>query len=220
MLEHFRFDTSSFELRESTADARGWLAPDGVMYRLAGHVGPPQWPFDLTQPEAAHAFFKDMCDRNAGVMLSCDVVAAGGVEALAGVFKYRAPFPGSLAMYYVGILWVPFASYTYQLNVEAFERGTTGLREATISALEPPPPMPPPDQIEIVKDIDALFAKFREAPVRALGADDERHDAMFPEHPLSQVRARLRAILTQLTLTGGVSDFAPFRRDERSAPAA
>lgn len=220
MLEHFRFDTSSFELRESTADARGWLAPDGVMYRLAAHLGAPQWPFDLTQPEAAHAFFKDMCDRNAGVMLSCDVVEAGGVEALAGVFKYRAPFPGSLAMYYVGILWVPFASYTYQLNVEAFERGTTGLREAMIAVLEPPPPTAPPDQIEVVKDVDALFAKFREAPVRALGADDESHDAKFPDHPLSQVRARLRAILTQLTLTGGVSDFAPFRRDERSAPAA
>src|SRR5665213_3067299 len=63
------------------------------------------------------------------------VITSDGIEALRGLFKYHAPGPNRLAMAYIGILWLPFETCRFQINVEAMELGTTGMREAIVMSL-------------------------------------------------------------------------------------
>ena len=67
--------------------------------------------------------------------LAMERTTAAGAEALRGLFKYRAPVPGSLAMYYVGILWLPFQECNFRINIEAVETGITCVRESAVMVI-------------------------------------------------------------------------------------
>jgi hypothetical protein len=99
------FDLSDCILREQSEAELAWMNSACVAHRLCLHAGPPRWQFDFTTPSAAAEFYRQQAAENGGAMLSLDPVTAAGVEGLRGLFKYRAPVPGSLAMYYVGIEW-------------------------------------------------------------------------------------------------------------------
>jgi hypothetical protein len=212
-IESLTFDLTDCSLREQSESHRGWMNSAGVAHSLRFNPGPPDWPFDLTSPDAAAEFYRKQCAHNGGVMLAMEVTTAAGVEALRGLFKYRAPVPRSLAMYYVGILWVPFRECNFQVNVEAMEAGTTGTREAAVMLIEGDRwPKPPADTPPVVlKSAEELFARLGSAPVRQLPSDDERHDASFPRHPLSQVRARLAEVVATARLDPGAGPLTPFR---------
>ena len=100
-------------------------------------MGRVDWPFDLTDSDAARFFCFNQCNDNNGVMLEMGVVSvASGIECLRGLFKYHAPIPNSLGMAYVGILWLAFEACRYQIKVESMELGDTGLREAVVMMME------------------------------------------------------------------------------------
>ncbi len=134
-IESLTFDLGDALPHEQGEHVRSWITPERVAIRLQFHPGPPNWSFDLKDPEAAREFYGRQCAELGGAMLQVVPVQAAGVEALRGLFKYRAPVPGSLAMYHVGILWVPFQDSNFQVNIEAVERGTTGGREAAVSLI-------------------------------------------------------------------------------------
>jgi hypothetical protein len=135
---------------------------------LQFHLSPPDWPFDLTNLDAATEFYRRQCADNSGVMLSMERTSAAGGEALRGLFKYRAPVPGSLAMYYVGILWLPFQECTFQVNIEAMETGTTGVREAAVMVMAGDSwPMPQQQEIPVINSEEDLQALYLAAEVIA-----------------------------------------------------
>ncbi|MFO0757459.1 MAG: hypothetical protein U0359_13260 [Byssovorax sp.] len=207
------FDLTDCTLQNDEENRRGWLSSAGVGHMLRFDPEPPEWPFDLTSPEVAADFYRRQCAENGGVMLSMSVTTVGGCEALHGLFKYRAPVPQSLAMYYVGILWIPFQDATFQLNVEAMEKGRTGAREAAVMLIEGDAwPKPPADAQPIrVKSVEEMFGHMRSAPVRQLPSDDEKYDRSFPEHPLSKVRARISQVMATLSLDESARTMRPFR---------
>lgn len=212
-IDSLTFDLSDCSLREQSENHRGWMNSGGVAHKLQFQLGPPEWQFDLTDPDAAIEFYRQQCAANSGVMLSMAVITAAGVEALRGLFKYRAPVPGSLAMYYVGILWLPFQACRYQINVESMETGTTGTREAAVMLIEGDKwPKPPADTPPIVlKSAEELFERLGSSPVRQLPSDEERYDHSFPTHPLSKVRARLAEVTATLKLNAAKGSLKPFR---------
>jgi len=61
------------------------------------------------------------------------------------------------------------------------------------------------EEIPIINNDEELKALYRAAKVRQLPSDEEKYDEGFPEHPLSRVRARLRAVeaTAKLNLEGG-----------------
>jgi hypothetical protein len=213
------FDLTDCKPEKHDENLRGWMSSAGVAHLLRFDHGPPPWPFDLRDPEGAASFYGAQCADNGGVMLSMGVSTVAGSEALHGLFKYRAPMPRSLAMYYVGILWIPFQEGRFQLNVEAMERGTTGTREAAVSLIEGEAwPRPSSDAQPIqVKSMEEMFARMRATPVRQLPSDDEKYDASFPDHPLSKVRARLAAVMASAKLDEGARALKPFRARRRTA---
>ncbi len=127
-------------------------------------------------------------------------------------FKYRSPVPGSLGMCYVGILWLPFEDCRFQVNVEALEMGTTGMREATVMIIEGDKwPMEPQDKIPVITSEEELQELYRKARVRRLPSDDPRYDASFPQHPLSLVRARLARVIATTRLGPDAQGLRPHR---------
>lgn len=212
-IDSLTFDLTDCSLEEQSENHRGWMNSADVAHKLRFDRGPPDWPFDLTNPDEAAAFYRKQCADNGGTMLAMEVTTAAGAEWLCGLFKYRAPFPGSLAMYYVGILWLPFQECQFQVNVEAMEAGTTGAREAAVMLIEGDQwPTPPPDTPPVVlNSAEELFEQLRTAPIRQLPSDDERYDSSFPDHPLSQVRARLAQVLASARLDLDAGRLTPFR---------
>ena len=206
------FDLTDCVLREQSETHRGWMNPAGVGHVLRFHRGAPDWPFDLTDPAGAAAYFRRASAANGGVLLEMEVVAAAGTEALRGLFKYRSPVPDSLGMYYVGIVWLPFRDCVFQVNVEAMEAGTTGFREAAVMVLLGDEwPKPPQEQIPLIETEEQLQALYRSAPARQLPSDDAKYDPSFPDHPLSLVRARLAQVIATLRLESAGRALKPFR---------
>jgi hypothetical protein len=212
-IESLTFDLTECSLREESESHRGWMNSAGVVLLLRFHSGPPHWEFDLTEPDVAAEFYRKQCADNGGVMLSMEVTTVAGVEALRGLFKYRAPVPGSLSMYYVGILWLPFEECRFQVNIEAMESGPTGFREAAVMMIEGDRwPKPPEDTPPIVlKSAEELFEKLGSSPVRQIPSDDEQYDHSFPDHPLTQVRARLAEVVATAQWKANTGQLTPFR---------
>jgi hypothetical protein len=210
-VESLTFDLKDCSLRDQSESHRRWMNSTHLAHMLQFHAGPMDWPFDLTRPNEAGEFYRKQCADKGGLMLAMNVTTAAGVEALRGLFKYRAPVPGSLAMYYVGILWIPFQQCRFQINLEAMETGTTGLREAAVMLIERDR-WPPPDTAPVVlKSAEELFERLGSAPVRQLPSDDERYDPSFPDHPLSRVRKRLAEVAASARLNPDTGRLEPFR---------
>ena len=158
-VESLTFDVAGCELARQDESERVWVSPDYVAIRLRFDRGRIYWPFDLTDPAAAREFYRRECEQAAGVMLEMDVTTAAGVEALTGQFKYRSPMSGSLGMCYIGILWLPFRYSRFQVNVEAMEMGTTGVREVAVMAIEGDRwPTEPQAEIPVIRTQEELEA--------------------------------------------------------------
>jgi hypothetical protein len=207
------FDLTNCTIRVEDSTERRWTHRDGVAHLLKFAKRPPPWPFDLTDVDAAREFYGQQCASVGGAMLSLDVIKPNDIEVLSGLFKYHAPIEGSLAMYFVGILWIPFADCNYQLNIEALERGTTGIREAVVLDLSLDEKFDHASLHGVTwpkagVDFDPIGdittgpgrEKFRQTPLFRLPSDDEQFDALFPEHPLSLVRERMARVTETLKI--------------------
>jgi hypothetical protein len=94
-------------------------------------------------------------------------------------------------MTYIGSLIIPFAACSWVIRMQAVEGSPTGIREAVW--LE--------KYLADGGDIDALAFVKRDGPpspdepvtVRRMPSDDAQWDTLYPQHPLSRVRAWLPA---------------------------
>lgn len=197
-IDSLTFDLSDCLLREQSESRRLWLNSSGVAHLLRFESCSPDWSFDLTDPAAAKEFCRRQSVSLGGVMLSAEVTTPAGIEALRGLFKYRDPIhPGSPAMYYVGILWLPFQECCFQINVEAMETGITGTR----------------DVLAVLTEQDARTKPPLDRPEAALRSpsDDERYDELLPDHPLSKVRKRMTEVIGTLEFDASMQSLKLFR---------
>jgi hypothetical protein len=206
------FDLTDCELRKDSPEVKAWMHADGIAHLLTFQQGPIDWPFDLTMLDEASHFYADQCASVGGAMISMDIFTADKVEVLRGLFKYRSP-ENPLAIYFVGILWVPFSNFRYQLNIEAVEQGMTGYREAVVFAMDPNAwdehgtwrSFDVPTEAEeaepvVVATAEDMFDRMKKTPLRALPSDDEQYDEQFESHPLSLVRSRMNRVSETLAM--------------------
>lgn len=191
------FDTKGWTVVDESPAHRMWQTENDDAVRHQFVDSTPVNPFDLSEVERPRKFYANQCDELGGVMLSMDVDTFRGVEYLRGVFKYRSPEEGSMAMYYVGMIVVLFRDFHYQINTESVERGTTGAREAAVMAMGDGPPRStePP---QVLESMDDFFAASRSRKPIKIPADDPKYDSAFPEHPLTKVRDLQSRILGSL----------------------
>lgn len=179
-IDSLTFDLAECSLQEQSGDHKLWVSSTGVGHRLQFDLGPIDWPFDLTDSTAGAEYYRRQCEELGGAMLSLEVTLIAGVEALRGLFKYRAP--NCIAMYYVGILWLPFQECRFQINVEAIETGLTGAREVFVYITEPELRPTPPS------DTPAVSLKSAEEPLGPLPvstgpSDNERYRGVSQASP-------------------------------------
>lgn len=206
------FDLSDCSLREQTEKSRLWVNSSNVAHMLRFEPCSPDWPFDLTDSTAATEFYQRQSQDLGGVMLSLEVTTVAGAEALRGLFKYRAP-TNIFAMYYVGILWLPFQNCNFQINVEAIETGLTGARETFGVIIEPDssPRLPPNTPPVPFVSAEESFRRLESAPVCQWPSDSEQYDELFPDHPLSKVRRRITEVMATLEIDPNAKPLMPFR---------
>lgn len=207
------FDLTDCTQRKWGDDERVWTSAENVVHLLRFWLGPSEWwPFDLTDLPAGREFFEKQSSDAGGALLSLEVTTVAGAEALRGLFKYRSPFPDSAGMYYAGVLWLPFEECLYQLNLEAVETETTGVREAAVMMIMGDAwPRPQQDEIPIINSPEELEALLASTPASKLPSDDEQYDSTFPGHPLSLVRTRLAEICRTAKFDTNTEELRPFR---------
>ena len=192
------FNTTGWVLSQESAEHRAWMTPqnDAVVCRLC-KLKPPI-PFDPANPALLSDYYEQQSREHGGAMISVDISTCRGLEYLRGVFKYRSPQPGSLALYYVGIIVFPFKQCSYQINTESLEVGMTGMREAAVMAIGDGPPIreQPP---QLMDGGGEPYADLRSLPLQRIPADAPKYDAKFPNHPLSKVRRLQTHILSTLS---------------------
>lgn len=207
-------DTTNWSIREESEAHRMWMthSKDAVLFRLFNT--PPTFPYDFSDIEAARKFYASQANSNGGVMLSTDFHTVNGIDVIKGVFKYRSPQPNSMAMYFVGILAFLFRNFSFQINTESLETGTTGMREAAIGVLSERQPAKQPEEI-IVNSVEEMFEHMRNKPLSKTPADLEEHDALFPNHPLSKVRSLQEHIINTIEFDSVVKNSKSYKFNQK-----
>lgn len=213
MLKAITFDSPQRRIAVDETNKVCYLSKENVAYLLRLNSA-PDWNFDLRTLDGAKDFYGNQCAEAEGAMLLLELGKADGAEMLKGIFKYRSP-QNPLAIMYVGIIWIPFTEYCLQINIEAVEQGTTGIREAIVSEMmmedgtfQQEESFAPPIEVDSAED---MFKHMAAQPLRVISSDDEKWDEKFPQHPLSLVRKHLKTLTETIKLEKSMHDMTPFR---------
>ena len=206
MLEALSFDTSGWreqpagELRPGEAHVRLWQNEIGDGLGLSYFNLAPDLPAPLSRiDQLRHAHRLSLARANGGIveMTGIEVDATPALKLIAKVAQEPH------GMTYLGSYTFPRRDFSYVLNIQCLEYGTTGIRETVV--LEQELGL---EQVQLGKGgrlinwgADPYDPTFRGGILRNV-ADDERYDSQFPDHPLS----RLRGYLNRLEPTITVSD--------------
>jgi tetratricopeptide (TPR) repeat protein len=204
MLGAIRFDTNGWKSVKTEDEGLQWRDRLGNTLRLRFHSRPAEQLAELRDLESV----RSLCRRNAeaagGAIVSVDIVNVAGIPCLKVIDKYeRRP-----AYDYAGTLTIPLRDSHYEIVMNATEHGTTGVREAMVFA-----------QLAAIGEVDlsAFTAGERKSGpipgwfkdpydpgyqgrVLRCQSDDERLDALLPDHPLSRIRFSFAKIQPSIEL--------------------
>ena len=158
--------------------AHVWCFPDGDRVGVFFFNLEPDLP---RLPDLA-PFVSQLRDRTVASgarPVECEMDPIAGIPALRQIVKIPQQPSG---MTYVGSFTLPFAKFSYVIQVQCEERGMTGVREAALLeeaiaanevTIDPESPHPIPGTWD---------------------PDSERYDERFPAHPLTRLRRHLRLV--------------------------
>jgi hypothetical protein len=178
---------------EQTQQMKVWQDVDGDALSFARDVtfGFP----DLSDENAVRRRCRELAQDAKAGLVQADVVATPDGPAVMFIYK-RLDMP---AFVFTGMLVVAPASTSSSVwTIVARERGTTGVREALITAnlMAQGKLTPESHKKSWTKDpYDPEYSGVDRRTLRYL-SDDESYDSQFPQHPLSKVRRQLRGLLT------------------------
>jgi len=190
------FDTTGWELRESSDTREVWIDNDGDALTLNRMKRPADLPVDDLKTLRIRC--RELAKANEGGLVSADVIDLQGLSVVTLIYK-REELPSYA---YTGMMVIPGNGEYFIIVVASVERGTTGVRDALVTAelLEQGKldPTKTDDQGRLEGWIyDPYDSEYDEGALNSV-ADDERYDSLVPFHPLSKVRRTLRAIADSL----------------------
>jgi len=169
---------------------RGWRDDQGDFMSLV--VSEALGRARLSDEVALQQFFRGLAESRGGGLIEVRV-STGRLGTTASVIYKRLLKP---AYVFTGMLFAPAAELPQVWTVVAEERGTTGVREAVITAeLFNSGCLTIEDyKRSWAKDpYDADYHAVDRSALRFV-SDDESYDQRFPQHPLSKVRRILAAL--------------------------
>ena len=175
---------------------RTWHHPDGGVLSLAmasgGAIPPP------SRLDALRNSFRRLAEGNGGGLVEANAVPSAHGLAARLIYKRRQ----EMAFVFTGMLLLPAGDQWLVCTVVDGERGTTGIREAVVTAelLQAGALTVETYEESWVRDpYDPDYCGVERGLLRNL-SDDERYDSQFPEHPLSRVRRTLDMLLENVFL--------------------
>ncbi len=198
------FDTTGFR----QLDQNTWQHPSGDQAELTYYNLVPDLPAGLDDlPGLRHDLAR--IHGETGCLIEAHVVQLAGVPALLRIVKLPLPNQPN-GQVFVGSFTIPKENCSAVLQLGAVERGMTGTREAILASelgfqswAKPHPYAP---ELEGVLPFHA--------------GDDPRHDARFPDHPLSRVRAWAHHVVRTARVDPGFASLPPFRVQAPPPPVA
>jgi hypothetical protein len=202
------FDTDGWLPGKTTVRSMKWSNRDGDTLSSSIDTQLTQHRLLLRDLNALRALYRAEAADQGGSIVSVDVVRAGQLPVVKVIRKYeRRP-----AYAYDGRLIVPLKDATCTITMNSIERGVTGTRDAAVTAC-----LAQRGELEIEYAEDK-----RGAPGEIKGwcqdpydsdwkgyslysmSDDDRLDALFPQHPLSKTRNALAVIQGTLVVDRSV----------------
>ncbi|MEV6399044.1 hypothetical protein AB0M39_30400 [Streptomyces sp. NPDC051907] len=178
-----------------------WANDEGDVLSLHLFGLAPDLPASLDDGPALRAALTRHTAEAGGGLIEASVKTLGELPALRQIVKL--PLPGQpTGQAFIGSFTVPRATCSTVVKIMAPERGTTGIREATVMA-----------QV----GHEAYFRPHPYAPEVQGGlpfhaADHVQWDAQFPDHPLSRVRRTLADLAEVVQVDPGFAALPPFSR--------
>ena len=176
---------------EVASQGRAWHDSQGNVLGLDIPKTPLRLP-DFTDEVAIQVWSRRLAESRHAGLIEVRVVA-GIVGVALGLIHKRLQKP---AYIFTGHLLVPGEEFFQAWTVIAGERGTTGVREAVITAELMNNGELTIEDYERSWAQDPYDATYRgvDRSVLRFVSDDERYDERFPDHPLSTVRRVLAAL--------------------------
>jgi hypothetical protein len=201
-----RFNLEGWTRNRHASDAQEWTDALGNTLRLEVAEGPAPYLTAATDLPGLREWCRQSAGRRDGGIVSVDLVEVGDRRGLQSVEKFeRLP-----AYDYEGTLVVPLRDGHCRFVVRASEHSATGVREAVITSH-----LVSLGEIDVktllaagapngVMQIPGWFtdpydSTYEGRTLHSL-ADDPRVDGLFPDHPLSRVRAALAQLRTTIEL--------------------
>lgn len=170
---------------------RTWHHPHGGVLSLAvanRNAIPPLSRLDLLRNA-----FRRVAEAGGGALIEANVIEAPYGASARMIYKRRQ----GMAFAFTGMLLLPVDDQWLVCTVVDAEQGTTGVREAVVTAelLEAGDLTVQTYQESWAQDpYDPTYCAIDRGLLRYL-SDDERFDVQFPAHPLSKVRGTLNALI-------------------------
>jgi hypothetical protein len=192
------FDTTGWETINATNEMIEWTDHDEDVLTLSLLPGLAELPEQDTWRKQCREFLEEC---GAG-LVSAEAMPIGKISAVELICKAEK-LPGysytGIMILAVRNLWT--GNFGYRINVASQERGTTGVREATVTALLFQSGQMSIDDYKMMWFQDSYDPTYRGTILRSL-SDDEKYDSYFPDHPLSKIRRTLSGIKSSMTIRG------------------
>ncbi len=195
-LDSVTFDATGLAFEGERNGVRAWFTEDGDLVTLHYFPGPPPIPADLSDLDAVRDFYRTTAMQGGAAIIEVDTIAVQGCTALRTIVKLPQVPHG---ITYVGCVTIPFPSFSFVLNVQCAEYGTTGIRDAVIVD-------------ELMRQgrlaLDPRAGGWMQDPYdpsltdgfRRNVSEHAKYDARFPTHPLSRLRPRLARLQETIRL--------------------
>ncbi len=207
-----RFDTAGWRVKRKKPHERLWRNAEGDTLSVRVYQESADHLRHLADIEQLRAFYRDRAAAAGRGIVSVEVVSAAGVLGAKVIEKFKERPANS----YEGTLAIPLKSAHCAITVRSTEHGMTGFREAIVTALLRQsgelelPELPESDRPVKRKGwcLDPYDPRHDTSALYSL-SDDPRLDALFPDHPLSNVRMWLTRVQETLRIDQEViSDYS------------
>jgi hypothetical protein len=203
-LDGITFDTTGLTLQGDQGNLRTWTTAAGDQVALYDLPPQPECRPIAAELDNIRAKSRVQAAKYAGAIVEVELCTIAGHPGIREILKVPRKPTG---MMYVGSLMLPLSDGAYFFTVACFERGMTGMRDTAIFAK-----LMQSGEIQLPEGegqpagwmCDPYDPTITGPPARTR-ADDEIYDQMFPDHPLSHVRASLRQIGGSLRLVGAAT---------------
>ncbi|MCH8620486.1 hypothetical protein [Undibacterium sp. TS12] len=196
---------ADWQLDKEDGNIACYRHPNGDMLSINFFALVPDIDASLDDLSALRNYYRKMSEAGGAGFIELDTLRICEIAAIRSIIKVRMQ-PSGLA--FIGAITLPFSDRSYVIKFQSLEGNPTGMRETVVMAN---------GDFHFDEETGKMknwmrdpYDPVHEADFMRNAADDESHDSLFPDHPLSRVRFYLRDIQQTLTVASEMQTLPAF----------